>query len=478
MSTPAPGRRAARRAAPRQRRPLDPAGLVGVALVAVAVLLLLAAGMVQAKPEPAAVPEAVPVDQVETVCVGAPTSGEAAADTMAAPLPDAPHGGTVTAGPVGEKPKPVGAAPRGELVEIDPPDAGSASMVSAVDAEALGRSTFQVDRARGSDAVATQECLPPRARWWFTGAGAGLDHQSKLVLTNVDPGPAVVDVVAHGPDGVVDSVGTRGITLRPGEVRTVDLLDVAPKADELAVHVEASRGRVVAALADSFAAEAGAEPGQEWIPPQDDVSRVLRLGPLPRKADRRTLVVANPADREALVTVRVSGQSGAFAPTGVAELRVPPGAVLTTDLGSAVGADPSGVLLQSTAPVSATVRSSSAGDAAYAGALAALDGPAAALLPSGTAGAVHLTGGAHGGSAEIVAYSSKGEKVDSGKLDLPANATLPWSPKRGAEYVVVTPAKGRVYGGVTLEGNGALTQVALRPLPVFLKRPVVVPVIH
>jgi hypothetical protein len=42
----------------------------------------------------------------------------------------------------------------------------------------------------------------------------------------------------------------------------------------------------------------------------------------------------------------------------------------------------------------------------------------------------------------------------------------------------VTPAKGRVYGGVTLEGSGALTQVALRPLPVFLKRPVVVPVIR
>ena len=451
---------------------------MGVALVGVAVLLLLAAGMVQAQPESAAAPETVPVDQVTTACVAQPTSGESETYTMAAPLPDAPHGGSVTVGPVGQKPKSLGEAPRGELRKVDPPEAGSAAMVSALDAEALGRSTFQVDRTGGSDAVATQECLPPRARWWFTGAGAGLDHQSKLVLTNVDPGPAVVDVVTHGPDGVVDSVGTRGITLRPGEVRTIDLLDVAPQSDELAVHVEASRGRVVAALSDSFASRAGAEPGQEWIPPQDDIARVLRLAPLPRKADSRTLVVANPAGREALVDVQISGQSGAFAPTGVAELRVPPGAVLTTDLGGAIGADASGVLLRSTLPVAATVRSSSASDAAYAGAVAQLDDPAAALLPSGTTGAVHLMGGPHGGTAEIAAYSSKGKQVDSGKLALPANATLAWSPKHGASYVVVTPTKGRVFGGVTLEGNGALAQVALRPLPVFLKRPVVVPVIH
>ena len=478
MSTPTPGRRAARRAAPRPRPSFDRSSLKGVALVAVAALLLLAAGIVEAQPEPAAAPTEVPIDQVTTACLGSPVDGESETSTLAAPLPDAPDAGSVMAGSVGAQPKAQGNDSRGEQRKLDAPGSGSALMVTASDVAAIGRSTFLVDRPRGRRALATQECLPARSRWWFAGAGAGLDHQSQLVLTNVDPGPAVVDVVVNGPGGVVDSVGTRGITLPPGEVRTIDLLDIAPKSDELGVRVEASRGRVVAALADSFAAEAGAEPGQEWLPPQEETSRLLRLAPLPRKADRRTLVVANPAGREALVDVQISGAAGSFAPTGVDALRVPPGAVVTTDIKSAVGDEASGVLLRSTVPVSATVRSSSGSDVAYAGAVRSLDGPATAVLPSGTTGAVNLTAGEKGGTARVVAYSSKGKEVDSGELDLPPRATLAWSSKRAADYVVVTPTEGRIFGGVTLAGDGVLSQVALRPLPVTLRRPAVVPLLH
>ncbi len=474
MSTPSTGRRIATR----QRRRPDRAAVTGGALVAVSALLLVASGVVSAEPEPTAAPTAVPVDQVTNVCVGPPASAQSQAYTLAAPLPEAQDGGKVSAGPVGEPPREETGAGRGQLTDLKAPAAGSALTVAAEGAAAVGRATFQVDRGADAGALGLQECLAPRARWWFTGAGAGLDHQSRLVLANVDPGPAVLDVVVHGPQGTVDSVGTRGITLAPGEVRTIDLLDVAPKTDELAVHVETSRGRVVAAVADSLTSAPGAAAGREWIPAQPGVSRVVRLAPLPRQADRRTLVVANPRGREALVGLEVSGESGSFAPAGVPDLRVPPGTVVTADLGSAVGKDASAVLLHSTVPVSATVRSSSAGDLTYAAPAPLLDGPAAALLPQGTTGALHLTAGEHGGTAKVTAYSDRGDEVGSKQLDVAPGATLAWQPKGKAAYLVLTPTGGRLFGGVTLAGQGSLAQVPLRPLPVALRRPLVTPVVH
>jgi hypothetical protein len=44
--------------------------------------------------------------------------------------------------------------------------------------------------------------------------------------------------------------------------------------------------------------------------------------------------------------------------------------------------------------------------------------------------------------------------------------------------VVVTPGDGDVAGGVALAGAAGLSQVPLRPLPVALRQPVVVPVVR
>jgi hypothetical protein len=379
---------------------------------------------------------------------------------------------------VGSEPDPDGAAARGELQSLRVPGRGAALGLTATGDAAVGRGTFQVDEATDADALAAQECLSPRARWWFTGGGAGLDHQSELVMANLDPGPAVVDVVVHGPEGPVDSVDTRGITVGPGEVRTLDLVEVAPQSDELSVHVEASRGRVVAGLADSFATTPAAEPGLEWVPSQAEASRTVRLAPLPRQADARTLVVTNPGEREALVDVEVSGESGSFAPTDVAQVRVPPGSVVTADLGNAVGRDASAVVLRSPVPVAATVRSSLGADVSYAAAVPVLDGPAAAVLREGVQAAVQLTAGESGGSAVATAYASDGSEVDSAELEVEPTATTAWSPEGRAAYVVVTPRRGQLAGGLSLASGAGVSQLALRPLPVVLREPVVVPVVR
>jgi len=230
------------------------------------------------------------------------------------------------------------------------------------------------------------ECPSPASTWWFTGAGATLDHSSELVLSNLDPGPAVMDIRVFGPDGEIETIGTRGITVPPEEQTTVALTDVAPQGNDLAVSVVSSRGRLVAAVSDTFAPGFVASPGDEWIPAQVSPSRMMRLAGLPGKADGHTLVLANPSDLEALVDVGVSGETGSFTPTEGAQVGVPPGSVVSTDLTKTIGGRASAVTLRSTVPVTATVRSVVGAASAYAGSVHWLTGPAIApVVASGPA---------------------------------------------------------------------------------------------
>lgn len=473
MSTPAQGRRIAAR----QRRRPDGTALTGVVLVVLSLVLLVAADLVTADPRPPARVTAVTVDEVAVACAAASQArGRREVFTLAADLPGTADGGAVEAGPVGGERAPLSGA-RGQRVAVGLRGAAALPVaVTATGEQALGRATFQADRAPGDRQLAVQDCAQPRSEWWFTGAGAGLDHSSELLLVNTDPGPAVVDVVALGPEGVVDSVGTRGITVAPGEVERVDLLDVAPQAEEIAVQVRASRGRVVAALSDTLSSGAGVAAGREWIPAQGGPTREVRLTPLPLRADRRTLVVANPSGREALVEVELAGESGTFVPTGLEPLRVPPGAVVTADLAPAVGRDASAVLLHSPVPVTATVRSVSGVDHTYAAAVRPLRRPAAAVLPTSTA-ALHLTAGDRGGAATVTTYAADGQRLSSAEVTVPAASTFAQAMDPKAASVLVTPSRGRVWGGVTLGGQG-VSQVLLRPLPVTLRRPPVVPVVR
>lgn len=474
MSTPTPGRRIAARTRPRP----DAAVLAGVTLVILALVLLLVADGVEADHEPAPRATAVPVGETTVACAASPAPGRREVFTLAAQLPDAESEGRLLVGTAGEEPTQIRGA-RGERVDVEMSGRGdrAAVVVSATGGQALGRTTFQVDRARGGEQIAVQACPQPRSRWWFTGAGAGLDHNSVLTLVNLDPGPAVVDVLALGADGPVDSVGTRGITIGPGEMQTLDLVDVAPQADELAVHVEASRGRVVAAVADELSPGPAGAAGHEWLPGQSRPARELRLAPLPRRADRRTLLVANPGDREALVEVALAGEGGTFVPTGVGPVRVPPGTVVTQDLGDAVGTEPTALVLRSSVAVTASVRSlSGGGDHAYAVSVSPLRRPAAAVL-AGSDAAVHLTAGQEAGTARITSYSAAGDRIDAEEVEVPAASTVSWQPARGAASVLVDPVAGRLWGGVALTGDG-LSQIALRELPVTLRRPPVAPVVR
>ncbi len=469
-----------RAAAPRPR--LGRSAVAPVVLVLLAVAALLLTGALSADPEPdaAATASGALVDHTTFACPDQPTAKKAGAttDLGLAPAPSGvtpPSGGAITAGPVDATGRPVDVA-RGSLSRVAS-DGGPA--VDATGGSAVGLFGFRTDVA-GDRTLGVSACPAPRARWWFTGAGAGLDHSSSLLIANVDEGPAVLDVTVLGPDGVVETVATDGITVPPHSVRRIDLADIAPQTDDLAVEVNASRGRVVASVTDSYAAKAAAQPGQEWLAATDLPSRTLRLDGLPATSSSSTLLVANPSDLEATVDVRVAGKSGTFAPTGLDTITVAPGAIESVDLARVLPKkEPVAIRLRSRVPVVASVRVTDGTDHAYATPVTPLVGPAAAPVVPGVRTSVQLTAGAVATRASVVAYDAKGTRVDGTTLSLDATATTVWSPRKGADYVVVTPSTdaGTVHGAVSYAGRGLAT-VPLTALPVRVERPVVTPGLH
>ncbi len=119
-------------------------------------------------------------------------------------------------------------------------------------------------------------------------------------------------------------------------------------------------------------------------------------------------------------------------------------------------------------------------DHAYATPVTPLVGPAAAPVVPGVRTTVQLTAGAVATRASVVAYDAKGARVDGTTLSLDATATAVWSPRKGADYVVVTPSTpsaGTVHGAVSYAGRGLAT-VPLTALPVRVERPEVTPGLH
>ena len=466
-SSPAPRRRAA---TPRRGKP------GGSSVAAVLLVLLAAAALALTRPGPAPAPDVRPTsgDLMSRSLLACPDQKPArgvdtTVDLGLARADGLGDGGSVRAGPIDRKGSDLDIT-RGAFVDV--PATGGPKVDSA-GASAAGLFGFRTD----SDAKGTlgiSPCATPRAQWWFTGAGAGLDHSSTLVVSNVDPGPAVVDLRVLGPTGEIATVATSGITVPPNSTTRIDLTGVAPQTDELALSVHANRGRVVASVDDSVTGRAGAV-GQDWVPGNELPSRVLHLAGAPAKADERTLLVANPSELEAIVELKVAGASGAFTPAGMDSLTLAPGSVQIVDLGKVLPAKEAVALrLVSRVPVLASLRSTDGGDQAYAGAVTSLAGPAAAPVVRRAETSVQLTAGPREARALVTAYDKAGKHVDSKRLTISPTATAAWSPKKGADYVVVSPVDGAVHGAVSYAGDG-LAAVPLTPLPIRVQRPSVVP---
>lgn len=481
-TTTGPAGRPGRRAAPARRRAesrrrfaaggIDGAGLLALGLVVVAGILVA----LTPTAEPARMPATVSGSLVDHTVLSCPdTDEQLRTDTgiglavAEGPLAELGAEGTVLAGPLGPTGEPVDLR-RGELVGTGDL---AAPVVDASGDAAAGLFAYRGDRAQDDRAArAVARCTEPRASWWFVGAGATLDHDAELTMANVDPAPAVVDVEVFGPTGEIETIGTRGITIPPGERVELPMAEIAPQRDDLVVHVEASRGRVAAAVLDQYASRPGADQGLAWLPAADRPARELRLAGVHGGGREHTLLVGNPSDLEALVEVQVSGETGTFTPAGMEDLSVPPGSVAAVDLAE-LGGEAVSVRLRSRAPVVAAVRSTRGADTSYAGAVAPLDGPAAVPVgPSRTT--LQVTAGDVAATVRLTGYDRDGNETGEEELEVDATATATWRPARGTDYAVVQPLDGSVYGAATYARPG-LAQTGLVTLPVRVRQPYVAP---
>lgn len=314
-------------------------------------------------------------------------------------------------------------------------------------------------------------CSAPAPHAWFTGVGAGAGHTSVLELANPDSGTAVADITVYGRGGVVEAPRLRGVSVPGGTSVRLDLGSVIPRRDELAIEVVASRGRLGATVLDRYDEVGAAELTQDWLPAQAEPATDNLLMGLAPGGGRRTLVVANGTDDEVRADVRVVTDDSVFAPKGLPEIRVAPRSVqriaVSSVLGPAISDGATGLLVTSTGPVTATLRSFADGDLSHAVADQTLDGPATVLLPEGGKGTdktVRLAGASRTGAVTVVARSASGKELDRTRVDITPDRGVTVELPADAVLVTVTPERTTVAGAVLVRVSGKGGGAAVVPL--------------
>lgn len=268
-----------------------------------------------------------------------------------------------------------------------------------------------VTRSGSGSAVRCEQPAPER---WFTGVGASAEHASTLTLTNPDKGPAVADVTVWDGSGLVDVPALRGVRVPGGRSATFDLADVVPSRDTLAIRVAVSRGRLSSSVVDLVDPLGRAKPLREWLPGQAApaaTSYVVGVGSTPGD---RTLTLANPGDSEVRVGLKLVSGESEFAPAGVEEVTLAPASVSEVDLGGVLrGKRAEGVQalrLEATGPVTASLRTRTSSDLAFAVAGSPVGSAAGVALPAGTK-RILLAGATAPGVVTVQAWDADGRTV-------------------------------------------------------------------
>jgi len=312
---------------------------------------------------------------------------------------------------------------------------------------------------------------------WLLGLGSGGKHFSTLILTNLADTPAAVDLSLWGPKGKIDAVGSEGIVVKPSSVRRIRLDDLAAGEPELAMHVHRRRGSLSAVVNDSATTVfSGTEPVSATLSPR----RNQVIGGVVQGANGRTLMLLNPGDATARVTVTVIGAKNTFAPSGLEQIKVRPGTTRSITMPKSAGGGAQALRLTSDEPISATVRlAPTAKDYAYAEAVPALPGPAIVPVEVGPkigAPRLLLTAPGRAATAKVQAYDASMRPLASSDVAIKAGTTT-WVKLEApdAAYFVVTP-HGKVVAAATYVKGDGISSLALTPAPVTVLSPQVRPV--
>ena len=438
-----PGRRAATSTRRRPGATLVPGVLVP--LLTVGVLALVRPDV---PPEPSRAPATASLARATVVCPTAPPGAEAVS--------------VASADPEVEGPLLLGDDDVLDLAagEVAATESDEAVVLRGEDGLAPGLVAGRAGRASAT------ACVDPQPEAWFTGVGAGAEHRSVLELVNPDGGAAVADVTVMGPDGPLDVPALRGVTVRGRQTTRLALADIVPTREELALRVQVVRGRLASSVLDSVEDLATGEVARDWLAGQDEPALTSYLLGLGAGRGERTLAVANPGDDEVRVEVRLVAARSEFAPAGLEELTVAPGATAVVDLTDVLAGrsarDARGVRLDATAPVASSVRTLVDGDVAHAVPRPRLDDRAAVALPRGPKRIV-LAGIPRVGEATVSLRTPSGRALRPRTVDLSVGAAARIRVPDRAGYVEVRLDDTTAVGAVELGPRG-LAVVPLVPL--------------
>ncbi|MFC7493852.1 MULTISPECIES: DUF5719 family protein [unclassified Nocardioides] len=351
------------------------------------------------------------------------------------------------------------------VTSVDRPDAAA---VTGEDDAAPGL----VAGRGGGDEQAAVSCLPPAASQWFTGVGAGASHRSVLELTNPDAGTAVADVTVLGRNGVVDAPRLRGVSVPGGTTVRLDLAELIPRTDELALEVLAARGRIGATLLDRFDRPGRTAATEDWMQAELTPATTNLLPGLAPGRGKRTLAIANPGTDEVRAEIRVVDSESVFTPDGADDIRVPPQSVKRVTISSivndAVEQDAVGLQISSSGPVTATLRSIVGNDLSLATAGTAFDDEAMVVVPEqpeeGNRAAqrrIVLAGATSAGTVTVVARTADGDRIRNVKTEVvPDRGTVVKVPAR-ARLIAVLPERTSVTGAVLTSSSAGASVLPL-----------------
>lgn len=413
-------------------------------------------------------------------------SGDSSRSTLDAPLLDLNSPGAWTTRTLSAQ---RGGRPRDVVITADGP-------------AAAGLDAFSADVAEpgGGNGLAVQHCAEPARGWWFVGAASTSTRSGAIVLHAPAEDEAVVDIVLRGPDGLLDAVGSQDIRVDAGSTVTLPLTDLVAGADDVAVEVRTSQGRVAAAVAETGPA------GTEWLPAARTPAQTLLVPGIGGASGARgeaVLLVANPRERSVVARPTLVTETGRTTLSGVESVQVPGAGVAAVDLPPDLAAG-STIELRADAPLTASVRSVTGSDVATAAGAMALDGPAVVPVDLGADAAVSpataLTVSALLVDPEAQTVRSRavvfrgadadGATLGTGSLELDAGTSravdldevlgLSDGAAADLDYVVVRPsARGAetapVVGSLSVTSSRGLSVLPLRSLVTTLTGPVLVP---
>jgi hypothetical protein len=459
------------------------------------VVVLLAAGvgvghLTGDAPPPAGGATAVPVVRATAVCPDVRQEGTRGATTVTA---GATGSGRLTGGPLGSPADLLQASPlaRDLATEVS----GGAYVVQAEGPAAAGLIVEQATRATSGSrrGVAALSCPAPGTSAWFVGGSTLVGTATELLLVNVESTPARVDITAWTADGPTDTRPGSGIVVPARGRAAVPLDRLAPDRDLLAVHVRSTTGQVAAALR-AVRVDGLTPLGVDWVPQGQPPAAEVVVPGLPAGPGRRTLLVTNPGERDAVVSVELTTDDGQYVPEGLDALAVPAGTTVAQDLSEQLADTPAAVRVRSDGPpllAGAEVVDRQEGavrERSYASSVPALTGPvllADVRLSPPTEVWLLLSALADDAVVEVAPVAAPGELPEPRRVEVPQGTTVPVRLSRflppgstGSLGIEVRPVSGAVHAARFSRERGSTgpltTVLPLRTPPATVVRPAVV----